>query len=116
MTITRTNPSSSSKALDDMYHSTAAQDPRLRATWADNLAAAFASEGLEHIETHKCKGSDHHSFAMHEYSLLKYETITRQSPRSEAEKISNPVPKAARETRDGAMIGFERLTVIGRKP
>ena len=116
MTIAKTDASNSSKALDEMYHLTAAQDPRLRASWVKDLPAVFASEGLKQVEAHTRKGSDHHSFAMHICNLLIYDTVTRQSSRSEAQRISSLVPEASKETRDGAMITFERITVTGRKP
>jgi len=54
MTITKTDAANSSRLLDKMYHSTAAQDPRHRATWVNDLPAVFASEDLEDVETHRC--------------------------------------------------------------
>jgi len=77
MKIAETDAANSSKVLDEMYHSTAAQDPRLRASWVNDLPAVFASEGLEDVETHRCRGSDLHSFAMHVRNFLIYDAVTR---------------------------------------
>lgn len=116
MTITKTDAANSSRALEEMYRLTASQDARLSASWVKDLPAAFAEEGFEHVESYKCIGGSHHSFAMHECNLLIYEMVNQRGPRAEAEQISRLLPEAAWESRNGAMFTFGRLLVIGRKP
>ena len=81
-----------------------------------NLPGFLAQEGMEDVDSHVCRGSNEYEFAMHECNLLIYDMVTRESPPADAEKISALVPKAAVETRNGAMISFERIAVIGRRP
>ena len=116
MKIVKTDPANPSRALEEMYRLTASQDPRLTASWVKDLPVVFAEEGFEQVESYSCMGSGHHSFAMHECNLLIYDMVNLHGPRPEAEKISNLVPEAAMESRNGAMYTFERLVVVGRKP
>lgn len=116
MAIVKTDPSNSAAALGELYRTTASQDSRLRANWVSDLPALFVEEGLEHVNPHRCVGSDHHSYAMHECNLLIYDMIMqRKGSSAQAEKISGLLPEALRESREGAMIRFERLNVVGRK-
>ena len=55
---------------------------------------------------------------MHECNLLIYDMIAQRSAGTgseQAKEISRMVPKAASESKGGAMFAFSRLTVVGRK-
>lgn len=117
MHIMKTTSSNTDDALQQLFRLTAAQDSRLVPKWPSQLPGLFSDQGLAQVEAHRIDASPHQEFAMHECNLLIYDMIAHRGATSaQAKEISNLVPKAARESKGGAMFAFSRLTVVGRKP
>jgi hypothetical protein len=52
---------------------------------------------------------------MHQCNLLMYEMFASRALGPRAKEIRDWVPRAAEETRQGAMFAFERVSVVGCK-
>lgn len=117
MYFCKANPSKSSRAVEDLFRITEGLDHRLRATWVKSLPELLEQEGLMHVRAEYCLPNDTVEYAMHECNLLIYDMIIQAKGQSEtAEKISKLIPAAGAETKNGVMIRFKRLNVIGMKP
>jgi hypothetical protein len=72
--------------------------------------------GLNDVLVHRvAEAPPHLEFAMHQCNLLMYEMFASRAPGPRAREILDWVPRAAEETRRGAMFAFERVSVVGCK-
>lgn len=116
MQLIKTKPSVSDSSMKQLFDMTASQDPRLIPAWPDQLPGIFASEGLTNIKAHRVKAAPHLEYAMHHCNLMMYDMIAqRAGDGAKAREIMDLVPKAAAESRRGAVFAFPRITVVGRK-
>lgn len=117
MRLLKADPSLPEDGLRELFKLTAAQDPRLIPQWPDHLGAYFDREGLTAVETHRLQAAPLHlEFAMHQCNLLMYDMIaSRVAEGSRSQQIRALIPKAAEESRPGAMYALGRVTVVGRK-
>lgn len=116
MKLTKTNPSVADTSMQALFNMTASQDPRLIPAWPDQLPDIFAAEGLTHVKAHRVKAAPHLEYAMHHCNLMMYDMIAqRAGDGTKAKEIRELVPKAAAESRKGAVFAFPRITVVGRK-
>ena len=94
-------------ALQRLLSLTAAQDPRLVPKWPTRLEDLFDNEGLEDVKEHRVEADLYQEFAMHECNLLIYNMIAPRAGSGErAQEILSLIPKAARESKGGAMFAF----------
>ncbi|KAK1143257.1 hypothetical protein N8T08_006957 [Aspergillus melleus] len=116
MKLTKTNPSVSNESMQQLFNMTASQDPRLIPAWPDQLPEIFAKEGLLDVKAHRVQALPHLEYAMHHCNLMIYDMIAQRAANgAKAKEIMELVPKAAAESRKGAMFAFPRITVVGRK-
>ncbi|KAL4947724.1 hypothetical protein BDW69DRAFT_189923 [Aspergillus filifer] len=102
--------------MERLFSLSASQDPRLVPQWPGHLGDYFRAEGLTEVLVHRVAEAPRHlEFAMHQCNLLMYEMFASRAPGPEAKEILDWVPRAADETRLGAMFAFERLAVVGCK-
>ncbi|KAL4935938.1 hypothetical protein BDV06DRAFT_217050 [Aspergillus oleicola] len=100
--------------MERLFSLSASQDLRLVPQWPGHLGDYFRVEGLTEVLVHRvAEAPPHLEFAMHQCNLLMYEMFTSRAPGPEAKEILDWVPRAADETRLGAMFAFERLAVVG---
>ncbi|PLB50769.1 S-adenosyl-L-methionine-dependent methyltransferase [Aspergillus steynii IBT 23096] len=116
MKLTKTNPSLPSEHMNQLFSMTASQDPRLVPAWPDQLPDIFAREGLQKITAHRVSAAPHLEYAMHHCNLMMYDMIAQRAGNgAKAKEIMDLVPKAAAESRRGAVFAFPRITVVGRR-
>ncbi|MCJ1252157.1 hypothetical protein MMC30_009396 [Trapelia coarctata] len=115
--ILKTTPSNPDDGLQQLLRLTLAQDSRIAPQWPSQLPGLFSEQGLAQVEAHRIDARPYQEFAMHECNLLIYDMIAqRGASGAEAKEISRLVPEAARESKEGVMFAFSRLTVVGQKP
>ncbi|KAJ0424604.1 hypothetical protein BJY00DRAFT_309029 [Aspergillus carlsbadensis] len=106
-----TNP-----GMSRLFSLSASQDPRLVPQWPSQLDDCFRAEGLTDVLVHRvAEAPPHLEFAMHQCNLLMYEMFASRAPGPRAKEILDWVPRAAEETRRGAMFAFERVSFVGCK-
>ncbi|KAL2845822.1 hypothetical protein BJX68DRAFT_269020 [Aspergillus pseudodeflectus] len=99
-----------------LFSLSASQDPRLIPKWPSQLDEYFRAEGLADVLVDRvAEAPPHLEFAMHQCNLLMYEMFASRAAGPRAKEILDWVPKAAEETRRGAMFAFERVSVVGCK-
>ncbi|KAL3488134.1 S-adenosyl-L-methionine-dependent methyltransferase [Aspergillus germanicus] len=99
-----------------LFSLSASQDPRLIPAWPCQLDEYYRAAGLNDVLVHRvAEAPPHLEFAMHQCNLLMYEMFASRAPGPRAKKIRDWVPRAAEETRRGAMFAFERVAVVGCK-
>jgi hypothetical protein len=99
-----------------LFSLSASQDPRLIPQWPSQLDEYFRAQGLTDVLVDRvAEAPPHLEFAMHQCNLLMYEMFASRAAGPRAREILDWVPKAAEETRWGAMFAFERVSVVGCK-
>ncbi|KAI1126419.1 S-adenosyl-L-methionine-dependent methyltransferase [Nemania abortiva] len=104
------------EAHQELRRATLSQDKRLTPTWVPRLPDLFSAAGLVAVQHDVKEAPPHIALAMHECSMSLHELIARQAGNKELlARVQDLLPKAARETRDGAYYAWPMWTVVGRK-
>lgn len=114
----KTDPSKSSNFLQQLWDFTASVNQDLVPRWPRQLRDVFEKEGLMQVRVDSVNAAPLDEYAMHECNLLIYDMIAQKSPDGTDEtkrQVSALVLQAARESKEGVMFAFPRMTVVGRK-
>ncbi|GIJ84009.1 hypothetical protein Asppvi_002842 [Aspergillus pseudoviridinutans] len=96
-----------------------ANDTRLRSAWGASLPSLFAQSGFTNVESDVKDAPPHLAVALHECGLLATEVLARNKAGGNeqmVQQLRQTLSEAAKETRDGSVLAFTRLTVVGQKP
>ncbi|PKX94356.1 uncharacterized protein P174DRAFT_460432 [Aspergillus novofumigatus IBT 16806] len=96
-----------------------ANDTRLRSAWGASLPSLFAQSGFTKVESDVKDAPPHLAVALHECGMLATEVLARNKAGGNeqmVQQLRQTLAEAAKETREGSVLAFTRLTVVGQKP
>ncbi|GFF39398.1 hypothetical protein IFM46972_05873 [Aspergillus udagawae] len=95
-----------------------ANDTRLRSAWGASLPSLFAQSGFTNVESDVKDAPPHLAVALHECGMLATEVLARNKAGGNeqmVQQLRQTLAEAAKETREGSVLAFTRLTVVGQK-
>ncbi|EAW07821.1 uncharacterized protein ACLA_025380 [Aspergillus clavatus NRRL 1] len=94
-------------------------DTRLHSGWVPGLPSLFTEHGFINVEADVKEAPPHLGVALHECGMLATEVLARNKAGGNeqmVQQLRQLLEEAAKETREGSVLAFTRLTVIGQKP
>ncbi|GAQ10911.1 hypothetical protein ALT_8232 [Aspergillus lentulus] len=117
--VEKINPDIKADANVKLMELFQANDTRLRSAWGASLPSLFAQSGFNKVESDVKDAPPHLAVALHECGMLATEVLARNKAGGNeqmVQQLRQTLAEAAKETREGSVLAFTRLTVVGQKP
>lgn len=117
--VEKINPDIKADAQVKLLELFQANDTRLQSAWGASLPSLFEQSGFTNVESDVKDAPPHLAVALHECGLLATEVLARNKAGGNeqmVQQLRQTLAEAAKETRDGSVLAFTRLTVVGQKP
>ncbi|KAG2001093.1 hypothetical protein GB937_010515 [Aspergillus fischeri] len=93
-------------------------DARLHSAWVPSLPSLLKHGGFTNVVSDTKEAPPHLGVALHECGMLATEVLARNRAGENEEnmqQLKQMLGQAAKETREGSVLAFTRLTAIGQK-
>lgn len=117
--VEKINPDIKADANVKLMQLFQANDTRLRTAWGASLPSHFAQSGFTNVKSDVRDAPPHLAVALHECGMLATEVLARNKVGGNeqmVQQLRQTLAEAAKETRQGSVLAFTRLTVVGQKP